>query len=148
MALMTRRFAALVLAVALATACERHNAPDPRPLARRALAGVPVYPLSTEVSVTAGEDAAQLTMSSVDSLGKVAAWFRRSLPLNGWSLQSDLTNDDGSVSISATRGKRPLWLTLRRNVGAPGTTYALIGAIVAGDSGAAADSSLTPRPKP
>lgn len=144
---MLRRLAVPVLAVVLATACERRGAPDPRPLARRALAGVPVYPRSTEVSVTAGEDAAQLTMSSADSLGKVAAWFRRSLPLNGWSLQSDITTNDGSVSISARRGTRPLWLTLRRNVGAPGTTYALIGALVEGDS-AAADSGLTARPKP
>jgi hypothetical protein len=50
--------------------------------------------------------------------------------LNQWTLQSDMTGNDGSVSIAAQRGKRPLWITLRPNVGGPGTTYTIIGAVV------------------
>jgi hypothetical protein len=72
----------------------------------------------------------------------VADWFRRSLTLNGWTLQSDLTSNDGSVTISATRGKRPLWITLRPNQGAPGTTYTMVGALVA-DSTAETGSAPT-----
>jgi hypothetical protein len=34
----------------------------------------------------------------------------------------------------AEHGQRPLWVTVRPNVGGPGSTYTMIGAIVAGDS--------------
>jgi hypothetical protein len=40
------------------------------------------------------------------------------------------------------KGTRPLWVTLRPNVGAAGTTYTVIGAVVAeGDSLRVADSA-------
>jgi hypothetical protein len=138
---MARRLILLVIATAAAAACERRRPPDPRPIVQQALSGIPVYPRSSDVEISAGEEAGQLTLSSVDSVSRVAEWFRRALALNGWSLQSDITNRDGSISISAMRGKRPLWLTLRPNVGGPGTTYTLIGAVVAGDSVAVAESA-------
>jgi hypothetical protein len=110
-------------------------------MVRKALAGVLVYPLSTEVGIEAGADAAQATLASADSVGKVANWFRRSLVANGWSLQSDITNGDGSVAISATQGKRPLWITLRPRPGGQGTTYTVIGGIVSEDSTAGPDTA-------
>lgn len=142
---MTRRLVPLVLVVVVVVvgACERRNAPDPRRVVGQALSGVPVYPSSSDVTIAAGEEAGQLTLSSVDSVDKVAAWFRSALALNGWVLKSDIMNSDGSISISAARGQRPLWLTLRPNVGAPGTTYTIIGAIVAGDSATVAESAGT-----
>lgn len=88
-----------------------------------------VYPYSTQVSMVAGEDAAQVTLTSVDSIGKIARWFRQALVANGWTLQSDVAAPDGSISILATQGDRPIWLTLKPNVGGPGTTYSLIGAV-------------------
>jgi hypothetical protein len=110
-------------------------------MVRKALAGVLVYPLSTEVGIEAGADAAQATLASADSVGKVANWFRRSLVANGWSLQSDITNGDGSVAISATQGNRPLWITLRPRPGGQGTTYTVIGGIVSEDSTAGPDTA-------
>jgi len=64
----------------------------------------------------------------------VAAWFRQALKLNGWTLQSDLTGRDGTVTLYAEQAKRPLWITLKANVGGPGTTYTVIGGIVGGDT--------------
>jgi hypothetical protein len=120
----------LLLAIAVAAACERRRAPDPRPMVREALRGVLVYPQSLQIDMAAGEEAAQITLTTTDSIGRVASWFRRALILNQWTLQSDMTGNDGSVSIAAQRGKRPLWITLRPNVGGPGTTYTIIGAVV------------------
>lgn len=125
---------ALVLLPLLA-ACERRRAPDPRPMVQKAMHGMFVYPRSTPIDVAAGEDAAQITLTTPDSVGVVARWFRAALPLNGWSLESDVTANDQSVSIAAMKGARPLWVTLRPNAGAAGTTYTVIGAAVAeGDS--------------
>jgi hypothetical protein len=128
-----RRPVALLVALLLAIACERRQPPDPSAMVHKALAGVLVYPHSSPVSMSAGEDAAQMTLSTADSLGRVVSWFRQFLALNGWTLQSDVTTGD-SVSIAATKGQRPLWVNLRANVGAPGTTYTVIGTVAAADS--------------
>jgi len=130
MALMRRFLPVLLLAVAVTTACERRRAPDPRPMVRQALRGVIVYPQSMQIGMAAGEDAAQITLTTPDSIGRVASWFRQALMVNRWTLESDVTGNDGTVSIAAQRGKRPLWITLRPNSGAPGTTYTIIGAVV------------------
>ncbi len=103
-------------------------------MVQKTMHGVLAYPMSIQVSASAGEDAAQVTMTSPDSVAKVADWFRRSLATNGWTLLSDVTTADGSTTMSASQGKRPLWITFRRNEGAPGTTYTVIGAVVAQDS--------------
>ncbi|HMA40427.1 MAG TPA: hypothetical protein VKP10_10135 [Gemmatimonadales bacterium] len=128
----------------LATACDRRQEADPRAMVQKAMQGVLVYPLSTEVGIAAGADAAQVTLTTTDSAGKVARWFRQALLANGWTLVSDATSPDGSISMSATQGKRPLWITLHPNVGAPGTTYTVIGAVVPQDSTAARDSGGMP----
>lgn len=131
----------LLLVLTASLACDRRRAPDPRPMVQRAMRGVIVYPRSAAVNMTAGADAAQVTFSSPDSVATVARWFRTALQLNGWALQSDLTANDGSVSIVAMQDARPLWVTLRPNVGAPGTTYTVIGAVITeGDSLRMADS--------
>ena len=115
---------------------------------RQALHGMLIYPRSTTVSMTAGEDAAQVTLSTADSVERVAGWFREVLRLNGWALQSDVTNRDRSIAIAATKGARPLWITLQPNVGAAGTTYSIIGAVVSGDSVVVADSASPTAPAP
>ena len=124
-----------LLLLAGVIACDRRRAPDPRPMVQKAMHGMFVYPRSVAIDMAAGEDAAQITLTSMDSVGQVARWFREALPLNGWSLQSDLTGQDQSVSIVAMKGTRPLWVSLHPNVGGPGSTYTVIGAVVAeGDS--------------
>jgi len=126
---MLRHSLLTVLLALAATACDRRRAPDPRPMVQKTMRDLLVYPYSTQVSMTAGADAAQITLTSVDSAAKIARWFRQALVVNGWTLQSDVTGQDGAVSILATRGDRPVWITLRPNVGGPGTTYSMIGAM-------------------
>jgi len=83
------------------------------------------------VSVSAGEEAAQLVMSSPDSVTVVSKWFLRTLAMNNWEVKRTLSDANGTVTIYAEQNKRPLWLTLRPNVGGPGTTYTMIGVIPA-----------------
>src|SRR5512139_3444260 len=124
------RTAAFVLICAALLGCERPGSPEQtRRLAGQALQGTLAYPRSTMVSVSAGEEAAQLVMSSPDSVSVVAKWFVQALGLNRWDVKRNVTDKNGTVTIYAEQDKRPLWLTLRPNVGGPGTTYTMIGVI-------------------
>jgi hypothetical protein len=124
------RAAVLVLICAALLACERRGSPEQtRRLAGQALQGTLAYPRSTMVSVSAGEEAAQLVMSSPDSVQVVAGWFVRALGMNNWDVKRNIADANGTVTIYAEQNKRPLWLTLRPNVGGPGTTYTMIGVI-------------------
>ena len=132
---------ALLLGLALLAACDRGQADvKAQELASRALRGVLAYPQSSAVEISAGEEAAQLVLTVPASVADVARWYRRVLPLNGWELKSDTENRDGTVTMYAEYQGRPLWITLRHNVGAPGTTYTLIGAFVLSDSTKKAES--------
>jgi hypothetical protein len=123
----------LFVLLALVAACER---PDDQARARvaagRALRGTLAYPRSSAVNVAAGEEAAQLSMTSPDSVAMIVAWFRKALPLNGWVIQREAAAAGGAVTLYAQKGERPLWITLRPNVGGSGTTYTMIGEIGAG----------------
>ena len=120
-------------------ACDRPKEPDARQVASRALQGALSYPGSTIVKIAAGTDAAEVTLTTRDSVQRVALWFRQALTLNGWQLRNEGRVSGGGLTIYAEKPDgRPLWLTLRPNVGAPGTTYTLIGAIIEPDSAAAA----------
>ncbi len=124
------RASSFVVALVLLVACERPRNPEQtRQLAGKALTGTLAYPRSTMVSVSAGEEAAQLVMSSPDSVKEVARWFLQALPLNRWEVKRTISDRNGTVTIYAEQEKRPLWLTLRPNVGGPGTTYTMIGVI-------------------
>jgi hypothetical protein len=126
----------LLLGLALlAGGCNRDKeAQRARGVVGRALPGALSYPGSSLVNYAAGEDAARIELSTPAALKDVAAWYRQTLALNGWEVQSDAVDRSGAVSIYAEKGKQPLWLTLRANVGGPGTTYTLMGAIVEPDS--------------
>jgi hypothetical protein len=136
----------LLLALAAAPACRRPQPPDTQAMLRKSLHGVLVYPRSTLVDATSGTDAAQVTLTTLDSVAIVASWFRDELHLNGWALQSDVTSGDGSIAITASKGSRPLWVTLRPNVGGPGSTYTVIGAVVSSDSLSVGDSGVAKKP--
>jgi len=132
------RLVPLLLAAVLGSSCDR--TPDPQPdreFAAGVLHGVLAYPRSSVVSVTRGADVAQATLSAAAPVDSVATWYRRMLRLNGWDLQNDAIMNDGSVAISAHKGERPLWITLKAMVGGPGTTYTLIGTELPKDSAAA-----------
>lgn len=119
-----------VFILAILTACDRPGGvQDTRQRTSQALSGALAYPRSTPVSAAAGEEAAQLVMASPDSVAVVARWFLAALPLNHWDVKRTVSDRTGTVTIYAEQGKRPLWLTLRSNVGGPGTTYTMIGVI-------------------
>jgi hypothetical protein len=125
----------LTLVLLLCAACERPGeGTSQRELAAKVLAGVLAYPRSTLVGVSAGQDAAQATFTTPEPLPRVAAWYREALKLNGWQVRTDQAMADGSIAIYADSGRRPLWVTLRPNAGAPGTTYTLVGAMLGADT--------------
>jgi len=127
----------VLTALALVAACEHRGEEErTRETAAAALRGVLLYPGSTPITVSAGADAGQLVLTTPATLQDVATWYRRTLTLNGWELRSDAVLGDGGISISADRGRQPLWIILRPNVGGPGTTYTLIGAISRTDTAA------------
>jgi hypothetical protein len=132
---MLRSIPVLLALTVVAAGCDRdRDANQARAVAARALRGVLAYPQSTLVSLSAGNDAAEFAFSSPVAVDDVAQWYRRALAANGWELKTDQVGRDGSISMYAVQGTRPLWLTLRPNVGGPGSTYTMIGAIVEGDS--------------
>ncbi len=132
------RASLLVLALLVAVACQRSGDPErARVLTGKALAGTLAYPRSSMVSLSAGDEAAQLVMSSPDSVRIVAKWFVDALALNHWDVKRTISDRSGTVTIYAEQGKRPLWLTLRPNVGGPGTSYTMIGVIPKDSAGVA-----------
>jgi hypothetical protein len=126
-----RRSIPLFLALTLvAVACDRQrNVAKERALAARALQDVLGYPGSSIVNFAAGSDAGQIDLSTGATVEDVAKWYRQALPLNGWEIHNDASDSRGVVTIYAEKRKQPLWITLRPNVGGPGTTYTLIGTI-------------------
>ncbi|HEY6092720.1 MAG TPA: hypothetical protein VIV83_12075 [Gemmatimonadales bacterium] len=116
--------------LALLTACERPGSvQETRQRTSQALSGALAYPRSSPVTASAGEEAAQLVMTSPDSVNVVARWFLEALPLNHWEVKRTVSDRSGTVTIYAEQGKRPLWLTLRPSTGGPGTTYTMVGVI-------------------
>jgi hypothetical protein len=135
---MKLRLSTLLAVVTAVAACERPGeGAAQREGAARALKGVLAYPQSSVVSVSAGEDAAQAVFTTPAPVEVVATWYRRALRLNGWEMRADGVLNDGSISIYADSGSRPLWITLKHAVGGAGTTYTLVGTIPGIDSAAA-----------
>jgi hypothetical protein len=121
----------ILAALVLIAACDRPgNAEQTRAFAARALRGALAYPRSTVVRVAAGDEAAELVLSTSASVDVVVDWYRRALPLNHWELKRETRDRNGGVTLYAEQGPRPLWITLRPSDGAEGTTYTLLGAIV------------------
>ena len=132
---MIRRTLLVVPVLALA-ACNRGDR-DPaaeRRFASQALTGVLAYPQSSVAGVAAGAEAAEVTLTTPADPAQVAAWYRQTLHLNSWKLLSDVAQSGGVVVMHAMKDGRPLWVTVRPAVGAPGTTYTLVGVVLEGDS--------------
>jgi hypothetical protein len=122
------RTAYLIALIAGLGACNRPK-DDPQPMIEKTMKDLLAYPRSSVVSMSASADAAQLSFSSPDSADRVARWYREYLGLNHWELQNDQHAPDGSISIYAQQGKRPIWIALHPNVGGPGSNYTVISGI-------------------
>jgi hypothetical protein len=119
-----------------AAACERpgERAAHDRQFAGRVLWGALAYPQSVVVGIATGEDAAEVTLSTPAAPAQVLAWYRDALRLNGWALRNEARSPDGTVTLYAQQGERPLWIRLRGTAGGPGSTYSLIGVEMSGDT--------------
>ena len=104
-----------------------------RQFAAQLLQGLLAYPRSSLVNVSTGADAAQVTLIAPAPAAKVAEWYRQVLRLNGWDLQNDATANDGSLTIYAEKGRRPLWIMVKPD-GPAATRYTLVGAELPKDS--------------
>lgn len=123
-----------VAAVLAAPACERPASDRAqRRVASRALANMLAYPQSTVTSVSAGTEAAEVTLSAPAEADAIARWYRQTLVLNGWELTRDGRLADGSMIIHAVKEGRPLWVTVQPGR-AGATTYTLIGVALEEDS--------------
>ncbi len=137
----------VLLGCLILAACDRPKEPDARQVASRPRPGALSYPGSTIVKLNAGTDAAEVTLTSPHPVEQVADWLRRALTLNGWQLRNEGKGKGGAISIYAEKPDgRPLWVTLKPNVGGPGTTYTLIGAIIEPDSTTTPSPPSNPRP--
>jgi len=126
---MQPRFAPAVLVLLAAAGCHRPGEASRQTVAQ-SLQGILVYPRSQVVSMSSGDSAGQLVLSSPAAPDTVAKWFRGMLTTNHWALQSDARQPDGSILMYAERGRRPLWISIQETSGAPGTSYTVTGAIV------------------
>ena len=130
------------LLLAMCLACHRPaEQRKEREYASRLMEGLLAYPRSTLVNFSTGTDAAQVTLAAPAPAPKVAEWYHQVLRLNGWELQNDATGRDGSMTIYAEKGRRPLWIMLNPD-GPTATRYTLVGAELPKDSlGTAAQRS-------
>ena len=114
---------------ALLAGCERRgtNSMEDRVHASQALQNVLAYPQSSLVSVSSGNEAAEMMLSSPAPVRAIVAWYLEVLPLNKWKIKTSTQDRAGNVSIYAERNTRPLWITIQPNAGGSGTTYRLVG---------------------
>jgi nitrous oxide reductase accessory protein NosL len=127
---MSRFLYAVLVACLLAAGCDRPNeAQRARDTAARVLQGVLVYPQSSLVNVSAGDEAAEIVLSAPASMADVASWYRHALETNGWTVKSERVRNGVATLYAEQQQGRPLWITIRPNTGGPGATYTLVGAI-------------------
>jgi len=131
--------ALLLTSLALA-GCQRRGQVSPETVAQ-SLKGVLLFPRSALVSMSSGDSAGQLTVTAPAKPDSIAAWYRTYFAVNGWKLQSDAVQPDGTILMYAVRGAQPLWVSLQRSAGGAATTYTVTGAIAGSADSTKADSA-------
>src|SRR5437762_8910321 len=126
---MSRTHALLVLFAVAVAACERRgpNPAESRAHAALALRNVLAYPQSSVVSVSSGNEAAEMMLSSPAPVDVIVQWYREFLPLNKWTIKTNSRARAATVSIHVERDARTLWHTFRPNLRAGRTIYGLPG---------------------
>jgi hypothetical protein len=119
-----RIFAVLLLVIA--ASCAREQSPPAA--SAELLAGIPAFPGSRPVSSSAGADAVQSGYLAAQRPDSVASWYRAWLVKDGWEISGDVRGGDGSITLHAEKGTRPLWLILQPLADHLGTRYSVIGA--------------------
>ncbi|HXE57710.1 MAG TPA: hypothetical protein VNK43_06910 [Gemmatimonadales bacterium] len=110
--------------------------------------GLPLPPAAEVLYRAGSEDALQITFRSRLTAEQIADYYRGVFSRGTWRLVSDARTADGATALYAEREGPPLWVTIRANVGGPGSRIDLAGGKLAkpaadstgavGDSGRAA----------
>src|SRR6266850_56670 len=85
------------------------------------LPNIPVPPNGEVVSREGGEDAIKIRFRTPASPEQVATYYRELLSREPWRLVSDVKTQDGAVALYAEQNGPPLWVTIRKAEGAPGS---------------------------
>jgi hypothetical protein len=105
---------------------------SPKPRRTNVLEAMPNIPLPPEASFLSreiGEDALKIRFRSVVDVDGVARYYRAVLGSDPWKLISDTPMQDGSIALYAEqKAGPPLWVTIRKAEGAPGSLVDLLGA--------------------
>jgi hypothetical protein len=107
-----------------------------------ALPNLPLPPRASFVSRTGGPDALQISLRTPENMEAVAAYYRRVLRKDGWTLVNDANDQEGAIVLYAQQKGPPLWVRIRPAEDGAGTLVDLTGAVVK------RDSTATPATKP
>ena len=118
----------LVALILLATGCG-DTAPRPQAKVTETIPNIPIPPDGEFLSKEVGEDALKIRFRSREEVGNVATYYRGLFARDPWKLVSDTPMQDGSIALYAEqRNGPPLWVTIRKADGAPGSFVDLLGA--------------------
>lgn len=132
-----RRHLCLALAALTLAACS----PDPKKdmaTVGQALPGLPLPPDARVVGRAGSADALQITFQTTWSPDSLADYYRLVFSRQPWTLQSDVTDQEGALVLYATREGPPIWLRITSVPGAPGAMLQMNGAVLPTPSGPAA----------
>lgn len=94
-----------------------------------AMPNIPLPPEASFLSREIGEDALKIRFRSIVDVDGVARYYRGVLGRDPWKLISDTPMQDGSIALYAEqKAGPPLWVTIRKAEGAPGSLVDLLGA--------------------
>ncbi|HXH28765.1 MAG TPA: hypothetical protein VNL37_06950 [Candidatus Polarisedimenticolia bacterium] len=118
-----RRSALLVLLVLAACSEPRKEAS-----VAETIPNILIPPNGSLMSKEGGEDALKLKFHSPLAPDQVATYYRNLLARPPWRLVSDTKDRDGTINLYAEQKGPPLWVTIRKAAGGPGTLVDLAGA--------------------
>ena len=103
--------------------------PPKLPPLGRVMPDLPLPPEARVVSRSGSVDALKITFASSLAPETMATFYRETLSQGVWRLVGDTKTADGSVALYAERDGPPLWVTIRKTTGAPGSTVELAGVV-------------------
>jgi hypothetical protein len=105
---------------------------SPKPRQTDVLEAMPTMPLppdATFLSKEIGEEALKIQFRSSVDVDGVARYYRGVLSRDPWKLVNDSPMQDGSIALYAEqKAGPPLWVTIRKVEGGPGSLVDLLGA--------------------
>jgi hypothetical protein len=88
-----------------------------------------IPPQSTVVSREGGAEALKIRFRSALPPDQVATYYRTTLSRAPWNLVSDTPDAEGGIALYAERPNGPpLWVSIRKSTGGPGSFVDLAGA--------------------